>query len=84
MLDERLTVLTLIRRCIEFCDSHMGEISSSILMGLVAIWAAQVKSTPTVSVILQYSQNKCQPNIQSSCGSVPIKGIKNELSRSDK
>ena len=24
-------------------------------MGLVAIWAAQVKSTPTVSVILQYS-----------------------------
>ena len=33
----------------------MGEISSSILTGLVAIWAAQVKSTPTVSVILQYS-----------------------------
>ena len=33
----------------------MGEISSSILMGLVAILAAQVKSTPTVSVILQYS-----------------------------
>ena len=52
VLDERLTVLTLIRCCIEFCDSHMGEFS---LMGLVAIWAAQVKSTPTVSVILQYS-----------------------------
>ena len=36
----------------------MGEISSSILMGLETIWAAQVKSTPTVSVILQYSQKQ--------------------------
>ena len=53
----------------------MGEISSSILTGLVAIWAAQVKSTPTVSVILQYSAKQVSAEYTIS-GSVPIKGIK--------
>ena len=83
MLDERLTVLTLIRCCTEFCDSHMGELVINLdgISGDLGRTGKQLRLFPSFYNI---AQSNCQPNIQSSYGSVPIKGIKNGLSRSDK